>query len=99
MLLTAHIPHEPFNTLVREKKAGKVMGKILEALKPEAAYFTEQNGSRCGIFVVDVADPSAVPGLVEPLFLAFEADCELRICMKPEDLAKSGIDSIGDKWG
>jgi len=42
MMLTATIPHEPFNTLVRENKAGAIIGRILEELKPEAAYFTAQ---------------------------------------------------------
>ena len=26
MMLTASIPHEPFNTLVRENKAGQIIG-------------------------------------------------------------------------
>ena len=47
MMLTALIPHEPFNTMVRENKAGALIGKILDELKPEAAYFTEQQGQRC----------------------------------------------------
>jgi hypothetical protein len=46
MLLTVTIPHEPFNTLVRQKKAGEVIGRILEEIKPEAAYFTEFDGTR-----------------------------------------------------
>ena len=46
MLLTVTIPHEPFNTLVRQKKAGAILQRILGELKPEAAYFTEENGTR-----------------------------------------------------
>ena len=46
MLLTVEIPHEPFNSLVRSGKAGKIIGRILEAIKPEAAYFMEQDGTR-----------------------------------------------------
>ena len=51
MLLTVDIPHEPFNALVRSGKAGELIGRILETIKPEAAYFTEQDGRRGGIFV------------------------------------------------
>ncbi|MFY9235161.1 MAG: hypothetical protein WAO58_11970 [Fimbriimonadaceae bacterium] len=99
MLLTVHIPHEPFNTLVREKKVGEIMGRILEDIKPEAAYFSEQNGTRCGTFVVHVSEASQIPSFAEPFFLNFEADCEFRVAMTPEDLAQSGLDSLGEKWG
>jgi len=43
------IPLEPFNTRVREGKAGTIMGRILDELKPEAVYFMEQNGRGCGV--------------------------------------------------
>jgi hypothetical protein len=46
MLLNVQMPHEPFNTLAREGKVGAIIGRILEEIKPEAVYFTEQNGTR-----------------------------------------------------
>jgi hypothetical protein len=46
MLLNVQMPHEPFNTMVRNGKAGAALGRILDEIKPEAAYFTEQNGKR-----------------------------------------------------
>jgi hypothetical protein len=45
MLLHAIFPNEPFNTLVRSGEVGKLMQRIFEDLKPEAVYFTEQDGS------------------------------------------------------
>jgi hypothetical protein len=98
MMLTAHIPHEPFNSLVRDGSAGKQLQEIVAATKPEAVYFTEQNGLRCAVLIVNVDSASAVPALVEPWFLKFEADCEVRIVMTPEDLAKAGLESLGAKW-
>lgn len=98
MLLTATMPHEPFNSLVRDGSAGKILGQILEAMKPEAAYFTEQHGMRCAIFVVNVQSGSDVPKFAEPFFLKFEADCEFRILMSPEDLQKAGLEQIGKTW-
>lgn len=98
MLLTAEIPHEPFNTLVRSGKAGEIMGRILEAIKPEAAYFTEQDGTRCGIFVIDVQRASDVPAFAEPFFLNFQANCKFRIVMSPEDLQAAGLEALGKKW-
>ncbi|WP_172148327.1 MULTISPECIES: panthothenate synthetase [Pseudomonas] len=98
MLLTAEFPHEPFNTLVRTGKAGEVIARILETIKPEAAYFTEQDGKRGGIFVIDVQEPSDVPAFAEPFFLNFQADCKFRIAMSPDDLQKAGLQELGKKW-
>ncbi len=99
MLLTVDMPHEPFNSLVRSGKAGQVIGHILEALKPEAAYFTEQDGRRGGIFVVDVKNASEVPAFAEPFFLNFQASCKFRILMTPQDLQQAGLEALGKKWG
>ncbi len=99
MLLNVTIPHEPFNTLVREKKAGTIIRRILDELRPESVYFTEENGMRGAVLVIDVAEPSRVPSLAEPFFLNFNADCRFRIAMSPEDLEKAGLDKLGDKWG
>jgi hypothetical protein len=49
--------------------------------------------------IVEVADPSKVPGLAEPLFLQFDAEVNFQIVMGPEDLAKAGLDQIGKMWG
>lgn len=98
MLLTAEFPHEPFNTLVRTGKAGEVIARILETIKPETAYFTEQDGKRGGIFVIDVQEPSDVPAFAEPFFLNFQADCKFRIAMSPDDLQKAGLQALGKKW-
>lgn len=98
MLLNVRIPHEPFNTLVREGTPGEVIGRILEELKPEAAYFTEQNGTRGAVLVVNLDDPSGIPARAEPFFLKFNADVELRVAMVPTDLMKAGLENLGSKW-
>jgi hypothetical protein len=98
MLLNIRIPHEPFNTMVRDGSIGEVMAKILEETKPETVYFTEQSGHRGAVLAVNIDDASAIPSLAEPWFLKFNADCELRIAMLPEDLMKAGLDRIGSKW-
>jgi hypothetical protein len=98
MLLNIRIPNEPFNTLVREGTVGQVVGKILEETKPEAVYFTEQSGARGAVVVVDIDSASSIPALAEPWFLKFNADCEIRIAMLPEDLQKAGLENLGSKW-
>lgn len=54
MLLSVDMPLEPFNSLVRRGEIGELVERILEDRKPGAAYFTEQNGYRGAIFIVDV---------------------------------------------
>jgi len=98
MMLTAHLPVEPFNTLVKENKAGAIIGKILQELKPEAAYFLEEHGMRCAVLIIDLADASRIPSFAEPFFLNFNAECRFRVVMTPDDLAKSGLDAIGKMW-
>ncbi|MDO8767867.1 MAG: panthothenate synthetase [Burkholderiaceae bacterium] len=99
MLLTAEFPLEPFNSLVRSGKAGETIGRVLEAIKPEMAYFSEQDGKRGGIFVINVNSASEIPAFAEPFFLNFEASCKFRILISPEDLQKAGLGELGKKWG
>lgn len=98
MLMHVHLPLEPFNAFVRDGTVGQKIQRILEAIKPEAVYFSEQNGQRGGMLVVNVNDPSDVPTLAEPWFLTFNAEVEFRIAMTPEDLARANLDALGKKW-
>lgn len=98
MLLTVEMPHEPFNSLVRNGKVGEIIGHILETIQPEAAYFTEHEGKRGAILVVNIRTESDVPALAEPFFLNFQADCKFRILMSPQDLQKSDLQALGKKW-
>src|SRR3972149_9581253 len=98
MLMPLQLPPDPFNPAVREGTAGKKIQRILEAIKPEAVYFSEQNGRRGGTLVVNVKDPSDVPMLAAPWFLTFNAEVEFRIAMTPEDLARANLGALGKKW-
>ncbi len=98
MLLTVEFPLEPFNSLVRNGKVGEIIGRILETIKPETAYFTEQDGKRGGIFVINIQTASEVPSFAEPFFLKFQADCRFRILISPQDLQKAGLEELGKKW-
>ena len=99
MLMKITLPHAKFNAAMKEGKAGEKMRHILEELKPEAAYFTEFNGHRSAIIIIDLPDASRIPALAEPWFLEFEADVEVHPVMTVEDLAKSSLDMVAKKWG
>jgi hypothetical protein len=99
MLLHAIFPNEPFNTLVRNGEAGGILKNIMDDLKPEAVYFTEEDGLRSALMIVDIASPSDVPKVAEPFFLKFAAECRIKIVMSPADLKNAGLDALGKKWG
>jgi hypothetical protein len=99
ILLHIRLPHEPFNTAVRNGTVGKTMERILADTKPEAVYFTEYGGKRGAILIVDVADPSRMPAVAEPWFLQFNADVSFHAVMTPDDLGRAGLDALGKKWG
>ena len=74
------------------------LGKIMEDLRPESVYFTEQDGKRGCVCVVEVTSPSDIPKYAEPFFLHFNAECRFRVAMSPEDLKKAGLEDLGKKW-
>ena len=98
MLMHVHFPPEPFNAAVRDGSVGQKVQRILEAIKPEAAYFSEQDGRRGGVFVVNVNNASDVPGLAEPWFITFNAEVKFRMPMTPEDLRRADREEKGKKW-
>jgi hypothetical protein len=98
MLLIVKFPHEEFNKAVKDGTVGQKMRRIMEETKPEAVYFTEQNGQRGAILVINLADPSLIPAFAEPWFLTFNADVKFQIAMTPEDLQKAGLEELGKKY-
>jgi hypothetical protein len=99
MLLNVAFPHEPFNTAVRKGTVGDTIAKILDVIKPEAVYFTEHDGRRGAVLVVNVENPSLIPAFAEPWFLHFQADCQFRVAMTPDDLRRAGLEELGQQWG
>ena len=98
MLAFIKFPHEPFNTLVKNGRAGEIIGQIIEELRPESIYFTEQDGSRGAVALFEVENSSRIPFFAEPFFLHFNADCQFRIAMSPADLRNAGLNELGKKW-
>ncbi len=99
MMIDFSLPLEPFNSMVKDGSAGQKIQQILADIKPEAVYFSARHGKRGGTMIVDLADPSQIPSIAEPLFLAFAANVEFHPVMSPDDLARAGLDELGKKWG
>jgi hypothetical protein len=99
MLLIAKNPPARFNAGVKDGSSGMALMKILEELKPEAAYFTEMEGKRTAVMVIDLKDASEIPKYAEPFFLNFESEVEFHPVMSPEDLGRAGLEELGKRWG
>jgi len=98
MLVNVILPIEPFNSMVRNGTAGDVIGRVIDDIKPESIYFSEQDGNRGAVMVVDIPDASAIPSIAEPWFLNFVANCEFRIAMTPDDLMRANLTKLAEKW-
>jgi hypothetical protein len=89
-LLKVNIPVEAGNAAAKAGKLGTRIQSILADMKPEAAYFTANNGQRSGFIFLEMQDASQIPAIAEPWFLAFNASIEVSPVMVPADLAKAG---------
>lgn len=98
MLMIVRMPHQKFNAAVGDGSVESKMKTILETTKPEAVYFTELEGLRAAVILVNLEKPSMVPALAEPWFLAFDARVEFHVVMGPEELGQAGLDKLGARW-
>ena len=100
-MVKVEIPVETGNATNKDGSLPKIIESILGDVKPEAAYFTAWNGKRTGFIFLDVQDPSDLPAIAEPGFLAFNASVEITPAMVPEDLQKAGpaIGEAVQKYG
>jgi hypothetical protein len=98
-LLKVTIPVESGNARIGDGTLPKTLESILNDLKPEAAYFCADKGERSAFVVFDMKEPSQIPSIAEPLFIAFNARVEFQPVMNREDLQKalSGIDAVVKK--
>ena len=88
MMLKFTLPVEKGNQAIKDGSLGKTLESIMKKLKPEAAYFAPMDGKRSGMIFFDLAEPSQIAEVVEPLFLNLNAATEIVPVMNEDDLRK-----------
>lgn len=88
-LVKVNIPVDAGNEEAKAGRLGTTIPSIWADLKPEAVYFTADQGQRTGLLFLDMQDASQIPAIAEPWFLAFQASIEIHPVMVPDDLTKA----------
>jgi hypothetical protein len=89
MMLRWTVPVERGNEIIKDGSLTRTIESLLADLEPEAAYFYAENGERGGMIVFDMADPSQIAQIAEPLFQNADADVEFVPVMNADDLRKA----------
>ena len=93
MMMKVQSPTIDGNRAIKDKSIGRILESAMADLKPEATYFTCQNGKRTAIFFFDMKNSSEMPKMGERFFLDLNAEIEFTPCMNPEEL-KAGLMQI-----
>jgi|SRR5919107_1300159 hypothetical protein len=102
IMLAFSMQPERADALIKEGRMGETMGAILEEIQPEAAYFTDVDGTRGGYLIINMEDASQMPAMTEPLLLGLGASVHMQPVMTPEDLrgaAGEALEQMGQKYG
>jgi len=86
MLLKVQMDVEAANRAIKDGSWAQTMERVMQELEPEAAYFTALEGKRTGLIVFDLKEPSQIPSIAEPFFMAVNASIELTPAMTIEDV-------------
>ncbi len=96
MMLRWTVPVERGNQAIKDGTLARTIQALLEELEPEAAYFWPENGERAGMMVFDMADPTQIPQIAEPLFMNVDAAVEFVPVMNADDL-KQALEKVAAK--
>ena len=67
MMLKVQMPVEAGNDAIKAGRQGKIFEALIKKIKPEAAYFSQENGLRTAYFVYMVHNTTDFAAIHEPL--------------------------------
>lgn len=88
VLYKVSVPVEAGNKAVKEGVLEQTVANFVQSAKPEAAYFSIENGLRTMYFVADMGSPADMPVMGEPFFTQLNAAIWATPVMNLEDLKK-----------
>jgi hypothetical protein len=91
MLLRFQMEVEAGNRAIADGSLGQMLDRVMEQVKPEAAYFTAMDGKRTGLIFFDMKEPSEIPSIAEPIFNTLNAKIEFLPVMTPDDV-RTGLE-------
>jgi hypothetical protein len=100
-MISARVPNEKVNALIKEGKFPQTFQSIMEELQPEVAYFTDLDGARGGYFIVNLDDAAELASKTEPLFQALDATIQVHLVNTAEDVQKAmpAFERAAQKFG
>ena len=92
MLLKVVVDTETGNEGLRS--APESLDRLQELLQPEAVYGFGEDGQRAFIAIFDLADPSQIPVVCEPIYQLTKGKITVTPCMNFEDLKKGVEEAV-----
>lgn len=86
VMIKVSIPVEKGNAAIKDGSLPRILGGALETIKPEAAYFTSEDGKRTMLLFADLKDSSDMPVVAEPLFIQLGAEITVTPVMNQQEL-------------
>ena len=94
VLLKVSMDTEKANEAISNGTLPKLIEASMEQIKPEAAYFTTENGQRTAFIFFELQDSSLMPVISEPFFMNLGAKVSYTPVMNRDDLQK-GLAQLG----
>ena len=92
-LMKVKMPTAAGNEAIRNGSLPEIVGKALQALNAEAAYFTSEDGMRTALIFFDMTDSSEIPAAAEPFFMALDAQVTFAPVMNADEMA-AGVGKV-----
>ena len=90
VLMKVQIPTAAGNAAIKDGSLPQIVGKAIDTLNAEAAYFTAEDGMRTGLIFFEMADSSGIPPAAEPFFMGLDAKITFAPVMNADEM-RAGV--------